>query len=451
MRAVLLCLTLAACGGSPRPTFAPLDSDGTHFRDADGRAVILRGVNARATPMFDQVLDGGRAPLEPLQPLLDEDVARMHELGFNLLRLPLNWSGIEPEPGAYAQAYLDATAEAVELCRRHDVLVLLDIHQDAWSKEIGEDGAPLWAILPAPAMLLGGPLTDLDKRRTSDPVMRAFASFFTTNTDGLQEKFAAMMQQLAMRFREDQAVLGYEIFNEPVATEAELLTFHTKVAQAIRQVDPRHLIAFEPAVTRNFTNATVPADAPFPVGGAVYAPHIYTAVFGDDARLANDTYANVLHGSWLAAREEADAWNTPLLVGELGIGPEQPNANSWIGRAFDAADEVLASTAWWVWKESAMGRWGFFDQQPDGSWTDRPAFIAAVARPYARAIGGDPTGMRWDGTQLTVTFKGKNGVHDLFFPFPVTTASCNGAGVAVAGTQPFYTVRCADGELTVSR
>ena len=98
-----------------------------------------------------------------------------------------------------------------------------------------------------------------------------------------------------------------------------------------------------------------------------------------------------------------------------------------------------------------MGRWGFFDQQPDGSWTERPAFIAAVARPYARAIGGDPTGMRWDGTQLTVPFRGKNGVHDLFFPFPVATASCNGAGVAVQGTQPFYSVRCADGQLTISR
>ena len=62
--------------------------------------------------------------------------------------------------------FLDNLTRVVTSCRSHGIYVLLDLHQDAWSKEIGEDGAPLWAISPAPEMLLSGPLTDLGTRNT---------------------------------------------------------------------------------------------------------------------------------------------------------------------------------------------------------------------------------------------------------------------------------------------
>jgi endoglycosylceramidase len=427
---VLLVLSVAAC--APATRYAPLDSDGTHLRDRDGRAVILRGINARIEGVFDVMLDGGRVPLEEIPAFSAADARRMAELGFNLLRLPIHWSAIEPQPGAYSDAYLDRVAAVVALCREVGILVLLDFHQDAWSKEIGEDGAPLWAIVPPPEMLLEGPLDDLGDRRISAQVQRAFKSFFADNAMGLQESFARMAQKVAQRFVGDEAVLGYEIFNEPEATDDEVAAFNLKVARALREVDPAHLIAFEPSVYRNFVNASPLAREPFQVGGGLYAPHVYTAVFGNDNRLADGTFVTPLRESWAAAREEAAAWGTPLIVGEFGVGPTTPNGFQWLDVAFAAADEQLASTAFWLWKEQSQGIWGLFDP-PD--WRDRPAMIAAVSRPYPKAIGGDPRRVAWDGTTLTVELAPRGNVspeHDVFFPRGTPTVSCAGQKVTPA-------------------
>jgi len=170
----------------------------------------------------------------------------------------------------------------------------------------------------------------------------------------VQEDFAAAAVVLARRFAHERAVLGYEILNEPLAFlapngDAALRAFHERVARAIRRVDRRHLIAFEPDVIRNATNrAPVPA-APFPVRGTLYAQHIYTDVFdghdyasGDPAELAP---------SMERAAAEAAAWGAPLLVGEYGIDPNAPNANAWITAELDLQDRLRAHSAFWLWEE----------------------------------------------------------------------------------------------------
>jgi endoglycosylceramidase len=455
---ILFVAALIGCSSS-QPHHAPLDIDHGQLRAPDGRLVVLRGINARVSGLFDVTFDDGRPPLEIIPDLPDEDVARMASMGFNLLRLPLSWSAFEPEPGVWSPAFLDTLTRVVASCRSHGIYVLLDLHQDAWSKEIGEDGAPLWAIRPAPETLLGGPLTDLGSRRTSTQVLHAFSSFFTDDVDLLQEQFAAMVQQLAIKFRGDPAVLGFEIFNEPLATDDELLAFHTKVARAIRDYDSEHLIAFEPPATRNFVDSAAIPSQPFPIDGAIYAPHLYTAVFNDDARLTNDTYEMPLATSVRNARDEADGWATPLLIGELGVGPQQPHALEWIGHAYDAADAVFASMAFWVWKEQDQGQWGLFAHAADGTWHDRPDMIAAVARPYAKAVGGTPTSMTWDGTTFTLAFERRDGVfpqHEVFFPAADARLSCGGAPVKGAdatfdASTSTYSVRCDVGAVTLSR
>src|SRR5262249_35583224 len=143
--------------------------DGGRLVDRLGREITLRGVNARVDGLFDVTFDDGRLPLEPIPTFDDGDAARMAALGFDFLRLPINWSALEPVRWQYAGAYLDRIGAVVRLCARHGILVLLDFHQDAFSKEIGQDGAPRWVLdllLGAGNYpYLGGPLDDLDKRR----------------------------------------------------------------------------------------------------------------------------------------------------------------------------------------------------------------------------------------------------------------------------------------------
>src|SRR6476659_1777395 len=133
----LLVLWAAACA-SPveRTRFVPVDADGPTLRDARGRTLVLRGVNARVAGVFDVTFDDGRAPREAIPGFDASDVADLRASGFNLLRLPVSWSGIEPRPGEIDAAYLDRIAAVVELCRGSGVYVLIDLHEDGFSKEL---------------------------------------------------------------------------------------------------------------------------------------------------------------------------------------------------------------------------------------------------------------------------------------------------------------------------
>ena len=146
--------------------------------DTQGREWLFRGVNARIEGVFDVNFDDGREPLEPIPSFDASDTQAMQEIGFNLLRLPIQWSGIEPQPGQYDQEYIDRITEVIQLCEDAGIQVLVDMHQDAYSKEIGEDGAPAWAILPPPTETNKGGELNLLAARLSKQTQQAFASFW---------------------------------------------------------------------------------------------------------------------------------------------------------------------------------------------------------------------------------------------------------------------------------
>ena len=444
---LILCASTAA--------HAALDGRRLHFadgrlRDQRGREVTLRGVNARAQGIFDDTFDDGRLPLEPI-PVFDAgDAERMQSLGFNLLRLPISWSALEPTPGAYDRSYLDRIAAVVDACTRRGILVIIDFHQDAFSKEIGQDGAPRWVLDlllgPGNYPYLGGPLDDLTARRFAPSTVAAFHDFFA-DQDGIQERFAAAAVAVAKRFRRARGVLGYELMNEPFVlaaggTQVQLDAFHVRVATAIRRVDRRHLIVFEPDTIRNLTNqAPLPA-APFPVPGALYAPHIYTGVFdGLDFSSGNPA---LLAPSMERAANEAAAWGTPLLVGEYGIDPTSPVANRWITAELDLQDRLRAHSTFWLWKEISGGYWGLYD----ANGVERTSRTRALSRAYARAVPGTVTEHTFDDTASTLRLRYQargRAPLELFVPagrFPDgVVLRCDGRSISVTPDPGVGTVR----------
>lgn len=232
----------------------------------------------------------------------------MVELGFNFLRLPVNWSGVEAVQGEFDESYLLEIDRAVDCARSAGLLVLIDFHFDAYSKHIGEDGAPLWAIVPPPQELLEGPLTaeELQRRRLSSVVAEAYASFFAEgDPNGLQAELIDVIGHVAERYANDDAVLGIEIFNEPDTEKALLEPFNQAAAARIREVAPRKLAVFEPTAFRNFLEAERPNDPPFAVTGGVYAPHVYTFIFVNNEALEDLEFSELVPSNRLA-REEAD-------------------------------------------------------------------------------------------------------------------------------------------------
>ncbi len=436
MRAAVVIL-LAACSSSSPPRTSPLYSDGTHLREADGRIALLRGINARVQGVFDVTFSDGRTALEPIPPLQAADCARMRQLGLDLLRLPISWSALEPSPGVFDDGYLDRVDAAVQCAAGAGMYVLIDLHQDAYSKEIGEDGAPLWAIQPPPTMLLQGPLTDLDARRTSSQVTEAFNTFFdTSDPAGLQAACFDALEHVAARWADDPSVIGFELFNEPPVGEQLVDAFHFAAAARVRAAAPHKLVMFEPSAVRNLFDFVPKAKAAFPVRDAVYAPHVYTFVFYSDQTNLQNLTPDDLEPSVEGARAEATAWKTPLVIDEYGIGPTAPNADLWMGTEAELHDRFLASDAFWVWKEESQGAWGVFDHDAaTDTWTERPQVVGWLSRVHAARIAGTVTANEFDHVTRTLHLEahGTGGKpHDIYVPSGTYTIACNGQPVSAA-------------------
>lgn len=391
-------LTAALCLLAVASTTHALD--GRRLRIRDGRLVdqtnheiTLRGVNARAEGIFDVTFDDGRLPLQPIPGFDAGDCDRMRDLGFNLLRLPINWSGLEPTPGAYSDTYLQRIETVVDACSARGVLVLLDFHQDAFSKEIGQDGAPRWVL----DLLLGagnypyqgGPLDDLTARRFAAHTLAAFTKFFQNESD-IQSRFADAAVVLARRFRSHPGVLGYELMNEPLAAIAPdgaalLDAFDERLTAAIRTVDRRHMVIIEPDTIRNILNSAPWRAVPFPDRRVMYAPHIYTGVFDGQDYTGGSA---LLTPSMENAAAEAITWGAPLLVGEWGIDPNHPHANEWITNQLDLQDRLRAHSTFWVWEETSEGQWGLFTGESGTPGSERLSRTTALSRIYARRVPG---------------------------------------------------------------
>ncbi len=427
-----LLLLLAACSSSPHQT-TPLSSDGTHLRDDHGRIALLRGINARVNGIFDVTFSDGRTPLEPIPDLTDADCQRMHELGLDFLRLPINWSALEPTQGTFDDGYLDRVEAAVTCAGNAGLYVLIDMHEDAYSKEIGEDGAPLWAIQPAPTMLLQGPLTDLGARRTSQQVNDAFNTFFAAgDPSGLQAAFLDALDHVATRFASTGAVIGFELFNEPPVGDTLVEPFSIAAATRVRAAAPDKLVFFEPSATRNLVDFAPKSKRAFPVENSVYAPHVYTYVFAPDQTPLQNLNPDDLDASVAGTRAEATAWHTPLVIGEYGIGPTAPNADLWMGVEAQLHDKYLASDAFWVWKEESQGAWGVYDFA-NGTWTERPQVVAWLSRPHAARIAGTVVANDYDYTARALHLETHGGgTHSIYIPAGYA-ASCNGTALT-AGT-----------------
>ncbi|MCC7111491.1 MAG: cellulase family glycosylhydrolase [Deltaproteobacteria bacterium] len=441
-RCTLLLIATAAVFGACVPERGPpsLHAAGGRLLDDLDREVVLRGINARVEGLFDVSFDDGRVALETIPPLGREDLRLLRdELGMNAVRVPIHWSGLQPQPGPLDEAYLERLFALLTLCHEEELWCVVDLHQDAYSKEIGEDGAPLWAIVPPPEELLEGPLVDLEERRLSEQVLRAFDTFFTGQA-GVQDAYLEMLALLTERLRDRPFVAGLELFNEPVGDDLPILGFAQLATEAVHAVDPARLVLWEPNSLRNLRDDAA-TDGGLHLDNDAYAPHLYPEVFsgqrdlwasGDPARLVSST-AN--------ARGEADEHDAPLIVTEYGIDPRADHGLAWIAAMDTEMDRARASRFFWVYEELEQGQWGLFD----AGHQLRDALAEVLARPAPDAIEGTIQGWSYAEDTLRVQFEG-GGTHRLraptrALPDPLI-ARCDGEETEAKRTGALVVLRC---------
>jgi endoglycosylceramidase len=357
-----------------------LRTDGTHIVDESGRTVLLRGFNSDAL-LEDGVRHAG---------LDDADAALMQREGFDVVRLPLAWSRLEPHRGEIDRGYLEQVAATVAMLERHSLRVVLEMHFLDWGPRFGGSGAPAWAAVPLVPQAQWWPWESW--RKHLSPAVNAAVTYFWLSPDW-QADFEQVWRAVAARFRDDPGVAGYDLYNEPhplplpprIFEEHYLWPLYARTVAAVGAVDPNHLFIVEGTLFGDLPTTVRPLHAP----DLVYSPHLYTGALVPPAF---DGDRGPLERRIAGQAAEAAAVPAPVWTGELGIDHHQAHATAWADAALDAFDDRGTGWAWWQWRESPS--WGIRDAA--GGFVDRE-YLRHLARPYAVAAPPGVRGGRGDG------------------------------------------------------
>lgn len=367
---------------------APYTVDHDGFRDQEGRRILLRGFNVT-----------GHAKVPPFRQSLEaRDYARLAELGVNVIRLLWIWEAFEPTQGIYERHYLDDVRDQVARAREAGIAVIVDIHQDGFSRFVlggCGDGFPRWAV---PEWVKPATPTNADKcqgwgvRMAFDVAMHRAWHAFYANHNGVRQHYLEMLASLASTLKEEPNVIGYDLLNEPWGTPAELKNLWEDGTRAIRSHDPEALIFISPHALTS-TGLGIPQSHP-DITQAVYSPHYY-----DPLVASGRHYLQQGLGTTLARlKSEAHAWGMPLFIGEFGFSPMIGRAAAFRRDIYAALDQTFTGAAQWnytpQWTPDLKDGWNL----EDFSIVDQTGALRAnfVPRPYPQATAGTPGALTVD-------------------------------------------------------
>ncbi|HEY6474556.1 MAG TPA: cellulase family glycosylhydrolase, partial [Acidimicrobiales bacterium] len=375
------------------------------------------------------------------------DASLMARLGFDVVRLGMTWSGLEPgtakandpaicDPGkptnphqlnlAVLDRYVAHLKQTVALLGRFHIFTILDMHQDVYSAKFEGEGAPSWAVCTN-GVVSADPRGRWSRAYSTDATKIAFSHFWDNNVRGdLQGQYDEVWSDVARAFRGNPWVIGYDPFNEPFSTslvsyrdehfDAQLQCFYTGtkyigirlsgapalvcprrdprtgVVPTILANDPSHLVFDEPD---NYgTAGYLTYLGPMRLRNLVYNVHLYcgarSPVTGNPTDVA------------LCVRE-----NTHSLGVRQSDRPEmasstQPGGPAWMVTEFGATSSVpylksvtslmdAEKVGWIYWS------WKYYGD-PTGSRDEAlvlsdgklKATARVLSRTYPQAVAGRP-------------------------------------------------------------
>lgn len=368
-----------------------LQVKGNQIVTASGQPIMLRGVCAGGWMNMEEFINGNpgsehgqrQALAQVLGAILGQrffermldhffseaDVSYLKQLGCSVVRLPLNYRHFESDsqPFTYLETGFQRLNKALEWCAKHELYAILDLHAvQGWQNTD-------WHC-------------DNSTRHT----------LFWQHPH-YQERFVALWAQIASRYKDNPAVAGYNVMNEPV-TNAPFGRFgypyqpdwdtlnrvYRQVTAAIRKVDPQHIIFLEGDY---FSSRFEGLEPPF-ADNLVYSSHNYNAGgFGPGAypgmigkeRWDKDKQRQVYlnHSGTRFCQQH----NVPLWVGEFGAaynGPaaEVPDRLRALDDQLAVYNELGAHWTMWTYKDIHVMGWVQLDPQSEYIRLIRPVLQA---------------------------------------------------------------------------
>lgn len=219
-----------------------LFAQGKKFMNKNGGEVILYGINYVNKGEFKNKCDKLHGKRDYMKTQPDEKlILKFKAAGFNCIRLGLIWDAIEPEPGKYNEEYLNRMAEVGKLCEKHGIYFFLDMHQDLYGSgsKIG-DGAPAWAALTDGQKFVKELFVWAEGYFYGKATNNAFKAFWNNEKvldKGLQDYYADMWAHVVERFKDNTALVGCDIMNEPFPGKTDRDIFTTIVESAVKKAE----------------------------------------------------------------------------------------------------------------------------------------------------------------------------------------------------------------------
>ncbi|GAB4378602.1 MAG: hypothetical protein Kow0042_27190 [Calditrichia bacterium] len=237
--------------------------------------------------------------------LNERDIAQIAAWGFDHIRLPFSYKLFyDPQAEAFREEGFQFFDTFLGWCKAHDLLVVLDMHG-------------------APGGQNAGNISDSDGIE---------ARLWTDTTN--QTLTVQIWTEIAARYANEEQILGYDLLNEPVLPQgysnAFLRDFYIRQTQAIRQVDPNHLVFIEGNwYATDFSQLTPPWDS-----NMAYSFHKYWS----ETDQASIQYLLNLRSQF----------NIPLWMGESG-----ENSSPWFYETVRLFETNNIGWCWWTHKKFA--------------------------------------------------------------------------------------------------
>ena len=349
-----------------------LTVSGTKILDARGKAVSLRGYNIGGFMNMENFLTGfpstetlqREALLRALGPdryalffgrfmasfFSDEDARYLASLGMNHVRIPFSYRHFEDDdrPFEMKEAGFTLLDSVIAMCERHGLYAILDLHalpgaqNMHWHSDNATHKALFWQH-------------------------RHF-----------QDRVVNLWSQLALHYKGNATVAGYNIMNEPGdASNARIKPFYDRAIDAIRAIDPDHIIFLD----GNRYGQDFSAFEGFePYPNTVYAAHDYKlpgySYGGPYPGITRGVYvdrANI-EETFLKRTEFMRKTGTPIWIGEFGpvfTGDLDRDADRYhlLEDQLDIYNEHDAHWSLWAYKD--IGGQGLVYADAQSPWRTR--------------------------------------------------------------------------------
>lgn len=288
--------------------------------------------------------------------ITESDLELIAGLGFDHVRLPFHYGLIETAPYTYSKDGLKYLENAVAWGKKHGVRTILDMH--------AVPGAQ-----------------NHDWHSDSDGRMRFYSS------KPYQKRAAALWRFIAERFKDEPAVIGYDLLNETVVDDPALMNAYYHAAiKAIRAVDQKHLIfaegnlwARDIACLDNFEDDNLVLGIHFyePLEFVFnYIPGLSYPLRGGEITWDKAFMRQRLQTSVEISRQRGRA----LWCGEFGVNARDGKygEDGWVRDILANFKALDIHWSYWTWKaiKNHMFPDGIYSYIPNDPWINRPGPVS---------------------------------------------------------------------------